>query len=63
MLSYLPDEDLMTFLNKCRESLEPDGLVFVKENVCEDDFVVDEEDFSVTRSEEIFEKMFELSGF
>ena len=53
----------MTFLNKCRESLEPDGLVFVKENVCEDDFVVDEEDFSVTRSEEIFEKMFELSGF
>ena len=62
VLSYLPDEDLMAFLSRCRENLEPDGLVFVKENVCEDDFVVDDEDFSVTRSEEIFEKMFELAG-
>jgi protein N-terminal methyltransferase len=47
---YLKDEDAIAFLQRCAASLRPGGMIFVKENVCNQGFIVDSEDASVTRS-------------
>lgn len=47
---YLKDEDAIIFLQRCASALKPGGLIFVKENVCNQGFIVDLEDASVTRS-------------
>ena len=39
MLAYA--EDLLQLLKRCRSGLKEDGLVIIKENVCEQGFVVD----------------------
>lgn len=40
----------MAFLRRCAAALRPGGVIFVKENVCNEGFIVDSEDASVTRS-------------
>jgi protein N-terminal methyltransferase len=47
---YLTDEDAISFLNRCAAALKPGGVIFIKENVCAQGFIVDSEDASVTRS-------------
>lgn len=47
---YLTDEDAIAFLRRCAAALKPGGMIFVKENVCAEGFIVDSEDASVTRS-------------
>jgi protein N-terminal methyltransferase len=47
---YLTDEDAISFLNRCAAALKPGGMIFIKENVCAQGFIVDSEDASVTRS-------------
>ena len=42
-------DDAVAFLQRCKEELRPGGMVFVKENVCDNGFVVDREDASLTR--------------
>lgn len=64
MLCYLTDEDLQTFLIKCRENLADDNsMIFVKENVHESSFYVDKDDNSVVRSDDLFQEIFEKAGF
>lgn len=43
-------DDTVAFLKKCAAALRPNGMIFIKENVCAKGFVVDTEDASVTRS-------------
>ncbi|PVU86484.1 hypothetical protein BB559_004270 [Furculomyces boomerangus] len=62
VLSHLADEDLVSFLIKCKTGLSPNGIIFVKENVCSFNYVVDKQDSSVTRSSVIFESLFEKAG-
>jgi hypothetical protein len=38
-------------------------MVFVKENVHDSGFYVDKEDYSVVRSDKLFEGLFEEAGF
>ncbi len=40
-LLYLTDPDVIVMFNKTRQALAPDGLIFVKENICKEGFVVD----------------------
>jgi galactose mutarotase-like enzyme len=49
---YLTDTDAVAFLRRCGESLVDGGVIVLKENTCNegDDFVVDVDDASVTRS-------------
>ncbi|CAL5229119.1 g12384 [Coccomyxa viridis] len=53
-LLYLTDDDLLQLLERCKSGLKEDGLVIIKENVCEQGFVVDQEDSSLTRSDAYF---------
>jgi protein N-terminal methyltransferase len=51
VLCYLTDKDVVTFLQRCSDSLIKGGWIVLKENTCDDQaFVVDTEDASITRS-------------
>jgi protein N-terminal methyltransferase len=39
----------VAFFQRCMDNLKPGGLIFVKENICADGFIVDKDDASVTR--------------
>ena len=71
---YLTDSDLLDFLVRTRENLEvceevtskgvkKSGLLFVKENVNTDKFLVDRSDNSIMRTNSHFEAIFEDAGF
>lgn len=63
VLSYLTDDDIVEFLQRCGESLVEDGVVILKENMCEDsDFEVDCEDASVTRSLRYWKCLIQRAG-
>eukprot|EP00732_Lithocolla_globosa_P004083 Lithocolla_globosa_v1_NODE_3555_length_1638_cov_24.590651.p2 type:complete len:238 gc:universal NODE_3555_length_1638_cov_24.590651:749-36(-) len=62
VLNYLTDDDLVAFFQRCKYGLKKGGMLFCKENVCVEGFVVDTDDSSVTRSTELFEKIFKKSG-
>lgn len=65
VLCYLTDEDLLSFLAKCRANLADPAksMLFVKENVHDTGFYVDKDDNSVVRSDKLFEQIFEQAGF
>lgn len=62
MLSHLSDKDAVEFLLKSRKHLSPHGVIILKENHCNGGFVVDKDDFSVTRSVELYKKIFAEAG-
>lgn len=63
VLSYLTDEDIVSFLRRCGESLTESGVIILKENICEEsDFEVDAEDASVTRSLRYWKVLIQRSG-
>lgn len=51
---YFTDFDFVAFLRRCARALVPGGFIVIKENVLDvkeaEDFIVDEEDSSLTRS-------------
>lgn len=62
-VGHLPDEELVKFFLRCKQGLQPNGTIIVKENnspMDKDDF--DPEDSSVTRSDKKFKDLFEQSG-
>lgn len=63
---YLTDSDFVGFLARCVRGLRPGGLIFIKENVLDNegghDLVKDEEDSSVTRSPGLMEHIFRQAG-
>ena len=64
VLSHLTDDDLTLFISRCLESLESgNGVLVIKENVSRgEDYVLDEQDSSVTRSLKVWERIFEQAG-
>lgn len=48
-IGHLTDDDLVALFRRCQTGLRPGGTIVLKENVCEEGFVVDKEDSSVTR--------------
>ncbi|KXZ52012.1 hypothetical protein GPECTOR_10g1034 [Gonium pectorale] len=61
-LLYLTDVDFLSLFQRAAEGLQPDGLIFVKENICREGFVVDKEDSSLTRSNAYMLELFERAG-
>lgn len=62
---YLTDDDFVKFLQNCSQALRPGGIVFFKENCTGDnrnDFVVDNDDSSLTRSDSHYKMIFEQAG-
>lgn len=57
VLCYLPDKDAVDFLVRAKNSLTPNGVIILKENQVKKGFVVDKEDYSVIRSEELHKKL------
>lgn len=47
---FVCPEDSIKFLKRCAAALKPGGMIFLKENVCDDGFIVDSDDCSITRS-------------
>ena len=71
---YLTDSDLLDFLVRTKENLEvseevnasgvkKSGLLFVKENVNGDKFLVDRVDNSIMRTNSHFEALLEDAGY
>ena len=72
-LPHLSDEELIEYLKKCKKILKTfnqdeeefgqDGLIIVKENICNDDDykLFDDDDSSITRSNKAFLDIFEKS--
>lgn len=61
----LKDDQLVTYLEKCKDALTENGWIVVKENMTtspDDDDVYDETDSSVTRSDEKFRLLFRKAG-
>jgi len=58
VLSHLTDDDLVSFLKRCKCALRPNGLICVKENVSREDYLVDSKDSSVIRSDELWRRLF-----
>lgn len=63
VLPHLTDDDLVTFLQKCKDSITESGYIVAKENNCRQGFYLDKSDFSVTRSDEYYRQVFETAGF
>ena len=47
---------------KAKGALKPGGLIFVKENICKEGFIVDKEDSSLTRSNQYMLDLFEKAN-
>ncbi|KAK9761253.1 hypothetical protein K7432_013969 [Basidiobolus ranarum] len=62
VLGHLTDDDFVSFFERCKRGLKPRGLIGVKENLTVSGYIVDEEDSSVTRSEEILKSLFKRAG-
>lgn len=63
VLPYLTDEDLVEFLKRAKAGLRERGVLFVKENVREKGFFLHKDDYSVTRSERMYQRLFTKAGF
>ena len=61
-MGHLPDDEFVKVLIRCKESLQPNGTIVVKENNSLGEDVFDETDSSVTRSNESFQKLFKMAG-
>ena len=59
---YLTDVDVQSMFLRASEGLKPDGYIFVKENVCKEGFIVDNDDSSLTRSNAYYKELFEKSN-
>ncbi|OAF70292.1 hypothetical protein A3Q56_01936 [Intoshia linei] len=77
ILSYLTNQDLIQFLQRCKEAIQPGGYIFVKENVLNGDNEMDtisycneveltdnydKTDGCLTRSITLFKKFFEKAN-
>ncbi|EGC36175.1 hypothetical protein DICPUDRAFT_151386 [Dictyostelium purpureum] len=62
VVGHLHDRDFIEFIKRCLDSLAPNGIVCIKDNVAKKAFVMDKEDNSVSRTEEHFKYLFEQAG-
>lgn len=64
-VGHLTDAQLVEYFKRCQEHLAEGGSIVVKENLSTDlngEDIFDDEDSSVTRTDEKFRKIFELAG-
>lgn len=63
VLLYLPDPDLIAFIQRCRKALRPGGVICCKENVViNGGFHVDKDDNSIMRTALHYRELLEKAG-
>ncbi|OZJ07019.1 hypothetical protein BZG36_00012 [Bifiguratus adelaidae] len=62
VLGHLTDDDFIAFFQKCKAALRPNGLICVKENNAKEGVELDEQDSSVTRSDEVLKDLWRRAG-
>lgn|SRR3990167_3119975 len=64
VIGHLTDNDFIAFLTKCRENLNPNGVIVIKDNACDKyGFWLDKADYSVARSVKYYHALFQHAGF
>ncbi|KAI8885853.1 hypothetical protein K501DRAFT_214760 [Backusella circina FSU 941] len=62
VLGHLTDDHFVDFFKRCIDGLKPDGLIGVKENNASREALFDEEDSSITRTNEELKTLFNKAG-
>jgi protein N-terminal methyltransferase len=63
-VGHLPDDAFLDWLDQCKNGLQQDGILIVKENNTNDDNdIFDPEDSSKTRSDKNFRQLFKQGGW
>lgn len=62
VLLHLTDDDAVNFLAKCKASMAKNGILVVKENENEAGFMLDKQDYSLTRSKAMHAEIFAKAG-
>lgn len=58
VLGHLTDDHLVRFLKLCSKGLKKNGVIVIKENISTCGVIVDEDDSSVTRTEQLYMELF-----
>ncbi|KAL9224394.1 hypothetical protein vseg_000430 [Gypsophila vaccaria] len=61
-IGHLTDDDFISFFKNAKAGLKPGGIFILKENIAKNGFVLDKEDYSVTRSHAYFLQLFQRCG-
>ncbi|KAK9696985.1 hypothetical protein RND81_08G008200 [Saponaria officinalis] len=61
-IGHLTDDDFVSFFKSAKAGLKPGGFFILKENIARNGFVLDKEDYSVTRSHPYFLQLFQRCG-
>lgn len=63
-IENLDDDDLTKLLTKCKQLLLPKGMIFIKENVVEDneEVKINDIDFSRVRNDKLYKEIFKAAG-
>lgn len=64
VVAYLLDDDFVTFLQRCRKTLNPNGIIFIKDNLSSSrkSLLVDEKDNNLARTDKHYKHIFAESG-
>jgi protein N-terminal methyltransferase len=64
VIGYLTDNDLLTFLNKCKHNLNHNGVVVIKDNASDQyGFFLDKSDCSIVRNVRYYHAIFNHAGY
>ena len=64
VIGYLTDNDLLAFLHKCKDNLNTNGVVVIKDNACEHyGFILDKSDCSIARNVNYYNTIFNHAGY
>ncbi|XWS17974.1 hypothetical protein CRYUN_Cryun32bG0002500 [Craigia yunnanensis] len=61
-IGHLTDDDFVSFFKRAKVGLKPGGFFVLKENIARNEFVLDKEDRSITRSDLYFKNLFQRCG-
>ncbi|CEP07204.1 hypothetical protein [Parasitella parasitica] len=62
VLGHLTDDHFVAFFKRCVQGLKPNGLIGVKENNASKEALVDDEDSSITRTNDEMKQLFLKAG-
>lgn len=62
VIGHLTDEDLSSFLKRCRLGLQPNGLIVIKDNMAQEGVIMDDVDSSVCRDLDVVCKIIRRAG-
>ncbi|NP_001089614.1 N-terminal Xaa-Pro-Lys N-methyltransferase 1-B [Xenopus laevis] len=62
VIGHLTDEHLVSFLQRCKLGLRPNGIILIKDNVTQDGSIMDDADSSICRDIDLVRKLIKQAG-